>query len=110
MKSKFLQTALIASALAITAGFARAAAPETVIESSTLERVWVVTYNSQGAVLTRAKQKIVLQDDCTALSKQYGRGLWGQANGGMLIKFKRRRMGFPRQNIRLERANCDVPD
>ena len=110
MIPKILQTALISSALVLTAGLARAAAPETLVEAATPERVWVVTYTSKSAVLTRGKRKIVLQENCVAVSKQYGRGVWGQANGGMLIKFGQRRLGFPRQEVRLDRASCDVPD
>lgn len=69
-------------------------------------RQFDVEYNQHGAVLSSEKLKIYLGRSCDAYSSVYGYGHWGQANGGMLIFFPNRTLGFPRQGIYLR--NCSL--
>lgn len=72
--------------------------------------VWHSWENRDGAVLRRGRTVVYLGRSCDAFSPQYGRGRWGAANGGVLIVFARRRIGFPRQGPPVTNARCDVPD
>ena len=69
-------------------------------------RQFDVEYNQHGAVLSSEKLKIYLGRSCDAYSSVYGYGHWGQANGGMLLFFPNRTLGFPRQGIYLR--NCSL--
>jgi hypothetical protein len=59
---------------------------------------WTLRENRHGAVLRRRGTEIYLGRACDARSPQLGRGRWGWANGGFLITFPRRHIGFPRQD------------
>lgn len=65
-----------------------------------------VEYNQHGAVLSSEKLKIYLGQSCDAYSSIYGYGHWGQANGGMIISFPDRTLGFPRQGLYIR--NCSI--
>jgi hypothetical protein len=73
------------------------------------QRHWVVSFNSNGAVVSAGSYRIYLGKNCDAFSKRFGRGVWGQANGGVAIQFEGRRFGFPRQHIDILNAECDTP-
>lgn len=64
-----------------------------------------IKYNNNGAVLISVKntsKKIYLGKDCDAVSKLYGKGTWAWANGGFIIEFKSKELGFARQEIDIE--------
>lgn len=52
--------------------------------------------------LTSSNHKIVLSEDCKAKSSQFGIGTWEQSNGGFLIQFSTKKIGFPRQEVLLD--------
>lgn len=62
-------------------------------------RVWRPSFNANGAVLRSRGATLYLGRRCDAYSPQYGRGRWEWANGGFLVVFRGRRIGFPRQEI-----------
>ena len=70
---------------------------------------WRVQANRHGAVLRRGLVTIYLGRACDAVSPRLGRGRWGWANGGWLVAFPRRRIGFPRQEAPVAGTRCDVP-
>jgi hypothetical protein len=71
-------------------------------------KTYDVSYNDHGAVLSTGRERIYLGRNCDAASKNYGGGSWGQANGGVLIKFKQTDIAFARQSIDLPNVECDV--
>jgi len=54
--------------------------------------------NAHGAALKNANETIYLGKDCDALSGKEEQGTWDWANGGFLIEFPSRRIGFARQD------------
>lgn len=70
---------------------------------------WRAEENAHGAVLRQGRITIYLGRSCDAFSPQLGRGRWGWANGGWLVAFPRRRIGFPRQEAPVSGTRCDVP-
>jgi hypothetical protein len=71
---------------------------------------WTLLENRHGAVMRRGRIHVYLGRACDARSPQLGRGRWGWANGGVLITFQRRRIGFPRADPPLSRttARCGL--
>jgi hypothetical protein len=59
---------------------------------------YTATQNDHGAVLTGKSETIYLGNSCDALSDAGEEGTWAWANGGFLIVFPKRRIGFPRQD------------
>ena len=70
---------------------------------------WRAAQNRHGAVLRGDDIVIYLGRSCDAVSPQLGRGRWGWANGGWLVAFPGRRIGFPRQEAPVPQARCDTP-
>jgi hypothetical protein len=62
-------------------------------------RVWQASFNANGAVLRSRDATIYLGRRCDAYSARYGHGRWEWANGGFLVVFRGRQIGFPRQEI-----------
>ena len=58
-----------------------------------------VALNGHGAVLRSRRTTIYLGRSCDAWSPQFGRGRWDWVNGGVLVQFRHRRIGFARQDI-----------
>jgi hypothetical protein len=71
---------------------------------------WAWRENRRGAVLRHRTTYIYLGRDCGAYARRFGRGRWGWANGGVLITFPRRRIGFARQDppVRRGSVRCDL--
>ncbi len=71
---------------------------------------WALRENRHGAVLRNRTTYIYLGRGCDAVSPRFGRGRWGWANGGVLITFPHRRIGFARQDPPITRtaARCDL--
>ncbi len=69
-----------------------------------------VLYNRHGVILIdEQRKKIYLGKDCDVFSVEYGRGAWGQANGGFIIFFKKFSIGFPKQELRmLSVTKCEI--
>jgi len=61
-------------------------------------QTYTATQNVNGAVLTSKSETIYLGNSCDALSDAGEEGTWAWANGGFLIVFPNRRIGFPRQD------------
>lgn len=55
------------------------------------------TQNAHGAALKSVDETIYLGNNCDALSDKDERGTWAWANGGFVIEFPNRRIGFARQ-------------
>ncbi|HTU12473.1 MAG TPA: hypothetical protein VMG08_16400 [Allosphingosinicella sp.] len=70
---------------------------------------WRAEENAHGAVLRRGGATLYLGRSCDAWSPRWGRGRWGYANGGWLVAFPGRRIGFPRQEPPVRGTRCDVP-
>ncbi|WP_045451914.1 hypothetical protein [Psychrobacter sp. JCM 18903] len=92
--------------------FASAYSDSSIINSyqSGTNEVYQAQYNSSGAILiNQSLQRIYLGKDCDAYSSKYGKGTWGQANGGYIISFKAKEFSFPRQEVRmLMKTNCPL--
>lgn len=61
-----------------------------------------LTRTENGVLLKSKHVSIYLDRTCAASSAHYGKGVWGWANGGVLITFEKRRIGFPRQDSPLD--------
>jgi hypothetical protein len=99
MDKAFWKIGLAAAAMVVQAMPAGAAAPGGRGDVRYVEgngAGWTVRENRHGAVMRRGRLQIFLGRSCDARSSQFGRGHWGWANGGVLITFPRRRIGFPR--------------
>ena len=59
---------------------------------------YTVTQNAHGAALKSADETIYLGNDCDALSDKEKQGAWAWTNGGFVIEFSIRRIGFVRQD------------
>ena len=59
---------------------------------------YIANQNDHGAALTNKYETIYLGNSCDALSDAGEEGTWAWANGGFLIVFPERRIGFPRQD------------
>lgn len=59
---------------------------------------YIATQNAHGAALKSANETIYLGKDCDALSDKEEQGTWAWANGGFVIEFPTRRIGFARQD------------
>lgn len=65
-----------------------------------------VIINSSGAVLESENSVIYMGNSCDAESPEFGTGTWGWANGGILIQFINRSVGFPRQDSPFQDGRC----
>jgi hypothetical protein len=59
------------------------------------------TINPDGSIALTSSSGIVvtLTKSCAARSQKYGNGSWSWANGGFLITFPDKKLGFPRQEL-----------
>jgi hypothetical protein len=89
-----MRAALLACAMAMSA--APAGAQDVLFDGREEYRV---TLNGNGAVLRSRHLTIYLGRACDARSPQLGRGRWEWANGGILVRFRNRAIGFARQEI-----------
>lgn len=63
-----------------------------------------------GVLLSSAEEgagDLILRADCVAAGLD-GFGTWGQANGGFLVSLPGRDVGFPRQELDIEAADCPL--
>jgi len=56
-------------------------------------------YIPKGFSKRREGMVVYLGKECDAYSKLYGEGSWSWANGGFVVEFKDKRIGFGRQEI-----------
>ena len=73
------------------------------------KKYWSVSYNNNGAILKRRAETIYLGIECDVLSKRYGGGRWGQANGGVIVQFRKSEIVFPRQSVGTPPIDCEIP-
>lgn len=66
---------------------------------------YTATINEHGAKLSSDGGTLFLGRSCDALSSRHGKGHWGWANGGLLVTFDDRTIGFPRQEIEFDNAH-----
>jgi len=73
-------------------------------------KTYKAMYNINGTIFINDKlQKIYLGKNCDSYSLEYGKGTWGQANGGIIIWFANKEIAFPRQELNmLTKANCRI--
>jgi hypothetical protein len=62
-------------------------------------QAWRAVQAQNGLVLISRTTNIHLSSDCKAGSPRYGSGRWESANGGFVVIFGERRIGFPRQSV-----------
>lgn len=67
-----------------------------------------VSKSSAGVILESRNAVIYLGKSCDAKSPQFGRGTWGWANGGVVIQFVDKQIGFPRQESPFEDGRCSL--
>lgn len=65
---------------------------------------WTFYETRNGAMLRGRAIRIYFGRTCGAFSPQLGRGRWSWANGGVLVTFPRRRIGFPRADPPIDGA------
>lgn len=64
--------------------------------------------NENGFVFKAKNETIYIGKKCDAYSKKYGKGHWGWANGGVLISFAKKQIGFPRQESPFSDSRCPL--
>ena len=64
-------------------------------------RKYIAKNVAQGVILESGNLTIHLRKNCSASSRQHGRGTWVWANGGFIIRFIGTSFRFPRQEIDL---------
>lgn len=73
-------------------------------------KVYKAQYNNDGTIfVNNTLEKIYLGKDCDSYAAKYGKGTWGQANGGIIIWFKDKEIVFPKQELNmLIKTNCPI--
>jgi hypothetical protein len=64
------------------------------------------TLNKQGAILRSKSEVIYLSYSCTAQSTAHANGVWSWANGGFIISFNDKSIGFPHQEPPIQASKC----
>ncbi len=67
---------------------------------------YLVKETSNGVLLNSKEVSISLTEKCIALSSSFGKGRWGWANGGVIIEFSHKRIGFPHQDSPFNDGIC----
>lgn len=64
-------------------------------------------HRSSGfAILESPSLRLILSNDCSALSSNDDKGTWSWANGGFIVEFPNKRIGFPRQDAPIAPPEC----
>ena len=65
-------------------------------------RKYIAKTAAQGVILESRNLTMQLWRNCSASSRQYGKGTWAWANGGFSVIFAGTSVRFPRQEIDLD--------
>lgn len=69
-----------------------------------------VRATEDGVYLESTDATILLGNDCSASSPQYGPGTWSWANGGVLVKLEKKTVGFARHESPFSDARCPMEE